>query len=1058
MIGAEGFEQCVQTMLASGLSPSELFGFYSGDSVILAVCAAEAMKRQALPRDIRERLLASINDFHPYTRFFGLRAIAAATQATETATGLVLSAVDDSWTHPAMRTNLTDFVVERIDAGDPPRLQGLRHEPNEERCELMASLLATVDRPAVSEFLAALAELRAGRIDVEFLESIGSIETSVSDVVIVEHRDLLTMREAVKASLTAVPPRPALLVGAPGTGRSTLVEAVWRELRGLGWTLFEAGQVELLAGQSYVGQLEERVRKLTTELGRSRRTLWVAPAFQTFLFAGRHSQSPTSLLDLMLPAIVEGRFPMIAITDPAGLDLLLRSKPDILTAFEVVRLEPLSDTASLDLARAWDRRRNHPPEPFAEPLLREASHLACQYLGDMAGPGNLIQLLESVCRDLTEDGRTTATLEDIIACVGKITRLPTNILDERKPLDTAELTAFFSARVIGQPEAIETLVERVAMIKAGVTDPTRPLGVFLFAGPTGTGKTEIAKSLAEYLFGSPGRLVRLDMSELQTPESLARLLGESEQDVAGNALVDQIRRSPFSVVLLDEFEKSHPQVWDLFLQVFDDGRLTDRRGITADFRNCIIILTSNLGSTVPTGPGLGFGGGQRYSSDTVEQAVARAFRREFFNRIDRLVVFRPLSRDVLREILHKELRDVFRRRGLRNRDWVVVWDETAIDFLLDRGTTPDLGARPLKRAIERHVLAPLAKTIVERQFPQGDQFLFVRRAGDRLEAEFVDPDAKPPEPPPTPVAEGEPRRLEAIALDPRGSDDEVPCLESHLDALLDTIEGDQWRESKRTALERQREPGFWDSVERFAVFGTIEQMDRIEAATRSAAQLFDKLRGNRSAGRTRIASDHAGRLALRLFLLEGAVADMKAARPLDAFVMVEAVSSGDVRSATTTAFFMRLGGMYRSWAERRGMRIDTVVDETDGRQPRLVLAVSGFAALSLLQPEDGLHVFEEPLGEGRGFERAQVRVRVVPQPDTPPADGTGGLRAQALAAFESQPTAGAQIVRRYRERPSPLVRDSARGWRTGRIDRVFAGDFDLLVTTKDDVDAEARAV
>ncbi|MFM8891223.1 MAG: AAA family ATPase, partial [Planctomycetia bacterium] len=599
MLGCDGFEACVEAMRSSVLSNADLLGFYSGDVLVLAVCAAEALARRPTEREIRDRLLQSLNDFHPYTRFFALRAITAGTAATESVVGLVLPALDESWNMPPLRSMLAEFIAERTAAGDAPTVQGLRGDLSDATCELLATLLAPIRQPEIVAFLTALAELRAGRVDADFLRSIGTLGEPDDDEILVEHRDLLTRRDAIKAAVTATPPRSVLVVGPPGTGRSALVLAVWRQLREAGWNLFRAGHMELIAGQSYVGQFEARMRQLIEELSRSRRTLWVAPFFQAFLFAGRHSSSPTSLIDLVLPAVAEGRFPLIGITEPAGYDLLVRNKPTILTAMEVVRLEALSETDTLELARAWDALRVQPPPPLDDGLLREASHLAQQYLGDMAAPGNLVHLLKSVVRERSDAGRTTVTLDDLIGCVGRLTHLPANVLDDRQGLDLESLTKFFSARVVGQQEAIDTLVERVAMIKAGVTDPTRPLGVFLFAGPTGTGKTEIAKTLAEYLFGSPDRLVRIDMSELQTPESLARLLGDDERDRAGNALVDQIRRNPFSVVLLDEFEKSHPQVWDLFLQVFDDGRLTDRRGITADFRNCIIILTSNLGSALP---------------------------------------------------------------------------------------------------------------------------------------------------------------------------------------------------------------------------------------------------------------------------------------------------------------------------------------------------------------------------------------------------------------------------------------------------------------------------
>ena len=336
--------------------------------------------------------------------------------------------------------------------------------------------------------------------------------------------------------------------------------------------------------------------------------------------------------------------------------------------------------------------------------------------------------------------------------------------------------------------------------------------------------------------------------------------------------------------------------------------------------------------------------------------------------------------------------------------------------------------------------------------PQGDQFLFVRRRGDGLEAEFIDPDAQPAGPPPD-ASDSQPERLESLALDPRGGPDEVSCLEQHLDGLIAGIEADDWRERKRGAFERQRDAGFWDSPERFAVFGAIEQMDRIEAGVHSAAELFEKLRGTPAAGRTRLAGEHAGRLAVRLFLLETAVADVHQGRPLDAFVMVEAVDSGEPQRAATAGFFARLVAMYRNWAERRGLKVETLLEETS-RGPRVVLAVSGLAAHTLLAAETGLHVLQEPAASGHGFDRVQVRVRVAAQPDQPPADGH--LEVQALTALESH-APPLQIVRRYRERPSPLVRDTVRGWRTGRIDRVYAGDFDLFVGVTEAAEAGGRS-
>jgi ATP-dependent Clp protease ATP-binding subunit ClpC len=221
-------------------------------------------------------------------------------------------------------------------------------------------------------------------------------------------------------------------------------------------------------------------------------------------------------------------------------------------------------------------------------------------------------------------------------------------------------------------------------------------------------------------------MIRMDMSELVTAQSLSRIVGEHGKPDNHSALVNLVRSQPFSVVLLDEFERAAPEIWDLFLQVFDDGRLTDWTGETVDFRHCIIILTSNLGSRGGFEASVGFDRtGADFSETEVRKAIATTFRPEFINRLDRIVVFRPLGRSTMRQILHKELDEALLRRGLRRRGWAVDFEESAIEFLLEKGFAPDLGARPLKRAIERYLLSPVARTIVARTCPEGGQFLVV---------------------------------------------------------------------------------------------------------------------------------------------------------------------------------------------------------------------------------------------------------------------------------------------------------------------------------------------
>ena len=216
--------------------------------------------------------------------------------------------------------------------------------------------------------------------------------------------------------------------------------------------------------------------------------------------------------------------------------------------------------------------------------------------------------------------------------------------------------------------------------------------MFLFAGSTGTGKTELAKTVAEYLFGSVDRMIRLDMSEFQAAGVPRTRSWAATSD--GDSLINRVRKQPFSVVLLDEFEKAHASIWDLFLQVFDDGRLTDAMGHVADFRHCIIILTTNLGATSHRTSGLGFAPtADAFTDGQIMRAIGQTFRPEFQNRLDKVIVFRPLTRDLMREILKKELNRVLERRGLKYREWAVEWEASAQDFLLEKGFSPEMGAQ-----------------------------------------------------------------------------------------------------------------------------------------------------------------------------------------------------------------------------------------------------------------------------------------------------------------------------------------------------------------------------
>lgn len=307
--------------------------------------------------------------------------------------------------------------------------------------------------------------------------------------------------------------------------------------------------------------------------------------------------------------------------------------------------------------------------------------------------------------------------EEIASIVSRWTGIPVSKMMESEREKLLHLESVLNERVVGQKIAVEAVANAIRRNRAGLSDPNRPIGSFLFLGPTGVGKTELCKTLAQFLFDSSENMVRIDMSEFMEKHSVSRLIGAPPGYVGydqGGYLTEAVRRKPYSVILLDEVEKAHPDVFNILLQVLDDGRLTDGQGRTVDFRNAVVIMTSNLGSDVIQGMV-----GEEYSlmKDAVMQIVATHFRPEFINRIDETVVFHALGQEHMRDIAKIQLQRLSKR--LAERDWHLQLSDAALDRLVEVGYDPLLGARPLKRAIQNHIENPLAQAILAGQYLAG---------------------------------------------------------------------------------------------------------------------------------------------------------------------------------------------------------------------------------------------------------------------------------------------------------------------------------------------------
>ena len=324
--------------------------------------------------------------------------------------------------------------------------------------------------------------------------------------------------------------------------------------------------------------------------------------------------------------------------------------------------------------------------------------------------------------------RSKVTEEEVAEVVSKWTGIPVSKMLEGEKEKLLKMEEALEKRVVGQSEAVHIVSNAIRRSRAGLSDPRRPNGSFLFLGPTGVGKTELSKALAEFLFDTEEALVRIDMSEFMEKHSVARLIGAPPGYVGyeeGGHLTEVVRRRPYSVILLDEVEKAHPDVFNVLLQVLDDGRLTDGQGRTVDFRNTVIIMTSNLGSQVIQE----MAGEENYArmKSAVMEIVQQNFRPEFINRIDDIVVFHPLGGEQIRKIVEIQL--VYLRRRLAERDIDFSLDDKARDHLAEAGYDPVYGARPLKRAIQQQIENPLAQAILRGQFGPGDRVRATVRGG-----------------------------------------------------------------------------------------------------------------------------------------------------------------------------------------------------------------------------------------------------------------------------------------------------------------------------------------
>ncbi len=509
-----------------------------------------------------------------------------------------------------------------------------------------------------------------------------------------------------------------LLVGPSGVGKTTIIHELvrQRDAHQLGDTPFwETSGARLVAGATGFGMWQKRCERLCREASKHRAVLCLGSLME-LVETGKSEGSAQGLASYFRPFLTRGDLVALVECSPEQHARIERDDPHLLNAFHILDVHEPSDAARISiLLHEAVRLQERYGVEMDEDALETLDRLHQRYAAYSASPGRAIRFLRMVMQD--QQPETRILVPDIGHAFSRETGLPRFMLDDSVALDLERTRRYFLDRIMGQAEAVDIITGLMAAVKTGLTRPQKPLASMLFIGPTGTGKTELAKALAEFLFGSKERLTRFDMSEFSAPNAVERLTGGGSLGAGfgkEGLLTAKVREQPFSVLLFDEFEKAHPLLFDLFLQLLGEGRLTDSAGRLADFSNTVLIMTSNLGAEQFLEGRMGLAGATPNSVQArthFMNEVRAFFRPEFFNRIDRIVPFTPLAEADVLKIAERELQLLCYRDGLRDRRVRLDLDKDVTKHLAQTGYSPRYGARPLKRIIERQWVSPLAEAL-----------------------------------------------------------------------------------------------------------------------------------------------------------------------------------------------------------------------------------------------------------------------------------------------------------------------------------------------------------
>ena len=534
-----------------------------------------------------------------------------------------------------------------------------------------------------------------------------------------------------------------MLIGEPGVGKSAIVEGIALRIAGGSISpalakkrLISLDIASVVAGTKYRGDFEKRLKAIIKEASTNPDLILFIDEFHTIVGAGG-AQGSLDAANMLKPALARGELQCIGATTMDEFAKIVEKDGALDRRFQKIVVEPTDIPHSISiLERIKGNYEQFHSVTYTDEAIEACVRLTDRYVTDKFLPDKAIDAMDEagsmVRLSLTKDKKTgnAVDAEDIATVVSKMTGIPVNKVAESERGRILKMKSRLKSRIIGQDEAIDKVVRAIQRNRAGLKDPDRPIGTFLFFGPTGVGKTQLAKCLAEYLFDSEENMVRIDMSEYMEKFTVSRLIGAPPGYVGyeeGGQLSERVRRKPYCVVLLDEIEKAHPDIFNILLQVLDDGHLTDSNGRRVNFKNTIVIMTSNVGSREleEYGSGVGFAtAGKNVVQNrqgVLEKAIKKSFPPEFINRVDEQVFFRTLTKEDIEQIIDIELREL--RSRAEEAGYKLNITPSAKRFIADAGYDPAFGARPLKRAVMRYVEDPVSEFILS------DTLLTGRRKG-----------------------------------------------------------------------------------------------------------------------------------------------------------------------------------------------------------------------------------------------------------------------------------------------------------------------------------------